>query len=161
MAGKKIAEYIHQSESIFNGTPWYGAPMTEILKKISPAMAFKTPFRKAHSIAQLVAHVVYWRQSLIRRLEGDWEYRGSMQSEDNWPANAKLKRTGWKSILASLNESQQRLVSLLDKQSDTLLRKKYSEKSTYRDVVVGIIQHDLYHLGQIAYLKSLFEKKGR
>jgi len=53
-----------------------------------------------------------------------------------------------------LDESQEKLVTLLKKQDDSMLDQAYSEKATYRDLIEGIFQHDLYHLGQIAYIKS-------
>jgi len=64
---------------------------------------------------------------------------------------------GWKSLRSSLDSSQSQLLSLLSKQKDTLLKKKYSEKATYAELINGILQHDLYHTGQIAYLKSIYQ----
>jgi uncharacterized damage-inducible protein DinB len=159
MPNKKITAFAHAFTTIYDGNPWYGESMSAILNKVTPSSAFRQAGKGAHTIAQLVAHIVYWRQSLIKRLEGDLLYRSSMKSDDNWPANTRLKRLGWKNLRRSLHESQQKLVRLLHNQSDTLLKKKYSEKATYHDLINGILQHDLYHLGQVAYLASLFTKK--
>ena len=56
----------------------------------------------------------------------------------------------------SLAESQAQLLTLLAKQKDSILKKKYSDKATFQDLINGILQHDLYHTGQIAYLKSIY-----
>ncbi|MBL7860910.1 MAG: DinB family protein [Cyclobacteriaceae bacterium] len=155
MANKQVQELVKQFETMFQGSPWYGSSIEEILEEIDEKVAFWTPTPKAHSIAQLVWHMVYWCQSLIKRLEGDLTYKGSMKSEDNWSTESKLKALGWSTILKLLHESQNRLLELLTKQPDSLLDKIYIEKATHRDLIQGILQHDLYHAGQIAYLKSI------
>jgi len=59
----------------------------------------------------------------------------------------------------SLHESQALLLSVLTKQKDSIMNKKYSDKASYLDLINGILQHDLYHTGQIAYLKSIYRNK--
>ncbi len=78
-----------------------------------------------------------------------------MKSEDNWKSNDQLKRMGWKALKKNLEESQTHLLSLLAKQKDVILKKKYSDTATFQDLITGILQHDLYHTGQTAYLKSI------
>jgi uncharacterized damage-inducible protein DinB len=155
----KISQYAAQFGALYNGEPWYGNPMCRILENITPAKAFWQPTHDAHSIAQIISHMIYWRQSLIKRLEGDLEYKSSMKSEDNWKSNERLKKTGWKSLQKSLDESQVLLLSLLIRQKDALLKKKYRHEATFQDLINGILQHDLYHTGQIAYLKSIYTNK--
>lgn len=155
MGNKQIAEFVSQFKSIYEGEPWFGNSMQEILKDVTDEAAFYKSNKDAHSLAQIVWHMVYWRQSLIKRLAGDITYKGSMKSEDNWSTETKLNALGWPAIRQLLHTSQQQVVELLEKQSDKLLDEAYSEKASYRELITGIIQHDLYHLGQVAYLKSL------
>lgn len=155
----KLNLYAAQFAAMYNGLPWYGDSICQILENVTPAKAYWQPTRDAHSIAQLVSHMIYWRQTLIKRLDGDMEYKPSMKSEDNWKSNELLKKVGWKSLRKSLDQSQTKLLNLLAKQNDTLLKKKYSEKASFLDLINGILQHDLYHTGQIAYLKSIYRKK--
>ncbi len=154
----RLNQYVLQFEAIYNGQPWYGNSICEILTSVTPAKAYWQPTKEAHTIAQIVSHMIYWRQALIKRLEGDREYKPSMKSEDNWKSNAQLKKAGWKSLLKTLDASQAQLLSLLAKEKDALLKKKYSDKATFHDLINGILQHDLYHTGQIAYLKSSYRK---
>jgi uncharacterized damage-inducible protein DinB len=155
----KLNFYIAQFAAMYDGQPWYGDSICQVLKSISPAKSYRQPTQGAHSIAQLVSHMVYWRLALIKRLEGDTDYKPSMKSEDNWKSYVQLKKMGWKNLKKSLEESQTKLLSLLSKQKDNLLKKKYSEKATFFDLINGILQHDLYHTGQIAYLKSIYHQK--
>lgn len=156
---KKIQELVGQFSKTYNESPWYGDSMLRIINQVSDEAAFWQPNKNAHSIAQLVWHMVYWRQALIKRLEGDVDYKPSMKSEDNWSNDEKLKTINWKSIKELLAESQEKLINLLNKQDDLLLDKAYTEKATYEELITGIFQHDLYHLGQIAYLKSINSSK--
>lgn len=159
MATRKISNYLKQFSAIYEGKPWYGRPMKQICDGISGTIAFKQPTKNAHSIAQLLAHIIYWRMPLIKNLEGDHNYVPSMESEENWKSLNKLKRFGWKNILKEFYQSQDRLIAVLSSQNDSLLKSKYSEKYTYQQLIDGILQHDLYHIGQIAYLKSIYLKK--
>lgn len=156
---EQIAELTSQVEEYYNQKPWYGNSLLKILEDVSETDAFRQPSKDAHSIAELVSHLIYWRMALIKRLEGNLEYKPSMKSEENWQPLEKLTAEGWAALKGRLNDSQDALVSLLKEEDDTLLEKVYSEKATFRKLIVGVIQHDIYHTGQVAYVKSLLAKK--
>lgn len=156
---KKIQELVGQFTRVYSESPWYGDSILGIINQVTDEAAFWQPSKNAHSIAQIVWHMIYWRLALIKRLEGDVAYKPSMKSEDNWSNDVKLKTISWKSIKGLLGESQEKIIALLNKQDDSLLDKAYSENATYEDLISGIFQHDLYHLGQIAYLKSIHSGK--
>ncbi len=82
-----------------------------------------------------------------------------MKSEDNWRTNKDLKLIGWKKLLDQFEEAQNKIVTLLAKQDDSFLEKPYKKAVTMHDLIKGIIQHDIYHLGQIAYVKSINKKR--
>lgn len=154
-----MKQYAHQFTTIYDGQPWYGDSISKVLLDITPAKAFWQPSNNAHSIAQILSHIIYWRQKLIKKLEGDIEYQASVKSDDNWKSNERLKKDGWKSLRKLFGESQTQLITQLKKQKETLLKEKYSDNVTFQDLINGILQHDLYHLGQIAYLKNIYIKK--
>lgn len=155
----QITILVNQFETIYNGEPWYGSSIAKILEDITEENAFWEPTEGAHSIAQLMSQIIYWRQSLIKKLENDLEYKASMKSEDNWKTTENLKLLGWKNILSQFKESQNKIVTLLSKEDNSFLDKPYSAKATMHELIKGIIQHDIYHLGQIAYVKSINKKR--
>lgn len=155
----KVSQFVAQFSTNYDGHPWYGDSICQILQSITPAKAFWQPTKDTHSIAQITSHMIYWRQTLIKRLDGDLEYKPSMKSDENWKSNDQLKKIGWQSLKKSLDNSQVQLLSLLSTQKDSILKKKYSEKTTFEELINGLLQHDLYHTGQIAYLKSIYRKK--
>jgi len=101
--------------------------------------------------------MTYWRQALIKKLEGDLDYKASMESEDNWSRPEKISSLGWSKILEQFQESQEKVVELLKQQDNSFLEKLYYKAVTYREILTGILQHDIYHLGQIAYIKSIYK----
>lgn len=155
----QVSHYVAQFNAMYDGEPWYGHSIGKLLGSVTPAKAFWQPHVSSHSIAQIVSHMIYWRQALIKRLDGDLNYKPSMQSEENWKSTEQLKKEGWKSLKKSLDQSQAQLLHLLKKQKDAILIKKYSDKATFQDLINGILQHDLYHTGQIAYIKSIYTNK--
>lgn len=154
---KQVTEIANQFATTYEGEPWYGSSISKILSDVTETVALWKPTEDSHSIAQLVWHITYWRQTLIKRLEGDLTYKSSMESEDNWSSHAKIKSVGWKKVVENFQESQRKLVSLLKEQDDSFLEKHYFKKVTYHEIIAGIQQHDIYHLGQIAYIKSIYK----
>jgi uncharacterized damage-inducible protein DinB len=151
----QIKDLVSQFETIYNGEPWYGNSISKILEEVTEDSAFWQSTAGTHSIAQLVWHMIYWRESLIKKLENNLEYKSSMKSEDNWRTNENLKLLGWKKLLSQFEESQNKIFNLLQKENDSFLEKPYSKTATMHELIKGIIQHDIYHLGQIAYIKSI------
>jgi uncharacterized damage-inducible protein DinB len=159
MATKSTAYYISRFNEIYDGDAWLGENLVTKLNDISDANAFRRPLKEVHCVAELVAHIIYWRQSIIKHLEGDTAYAGSIKSKENWPGVETLQKAGWDVLYSKLVESQQTIVSLLAKQTATFLSTEYAPGSTYEYLIAGIIDHDVYHLGQIGLVKKIIGNK--
>lgn len=146
----RIQEYTYRFQSVYDGEPWFGESIQAKLARIHADDAFKRPLPGLHSVAELVSHMVYWRQSLTKRLEGEVTYTGSMKSDDNWIPIDKLKRSGWEHLLERLAASQQVIASKLPQQPESFLTSEYRHGVTMDQLIGGIIDHDIYHLGQLA-----------
>lgn len=57
----------NQFATLYNGEPWYGNSIARILENIPEESAFWKPTEGAHAIAQIVWHMIYWRQSLVKK----------------------------------------------------------------------------------------------
>ncbi len=153
----KINYYVNRFNEIYNGSPWYGETVNAKLKNVSEENAFVQPLGNVHSVAEIVSHMTYWRQALISRLEGDKSFSPSVESDDNWRNVEKLKTAGWRKIIADFDHTQNKITSLLPKQLDKFLEEEYSKGSTYEYLIQGIIDHDIYHLGQVGLVKKLIK----
>lgn len=154
MSNTRILRYADHFREIFNGSPWYGDNIVTKVDGLTDDTAFARPIQGMHSVAEVVAHMIYWRQSLIGRLQDDSGFRASVDSEDNWKDLARLKKEGWDAVRNALVGSQETLVGLLSQQSDDILERAYSDGSTYDYLIRGVMYHDVYHLGQIGLIRK-------
>jgi uncharacterized damage-inducible protein DinB len=55
-----------------------------------------------------------------------------------------------------LAKTQQQLMSVLEEFNDSILRERVSErKYNFKVLLYGLVQHEAYHAGQIAYAMKL------
>lgn len=151
----EILNLIRQLESSYNGRPWYGESLLQKLEGIGPKEAFAVPVTGVHSVAQITAHILVWRRVLAERLKGEPGFKVEIDSAADWPSTAALQEKGWSRILAELADNQRELISLLSSAPDDLPETVFSGSSTYRELIEGILQHDVYHIGQIGLVLSI------
>lgn len=136
----------------FEGDAWHGPSVKAVLSDITVDIAANR-LPGSHNIIELVRHMVIWRQFVIARLKGDEAY--DVLADDNWTHVSELQAFAWLEATEKLDNSQQRLVTLLDQFPDERLSEAVANRPyDYYCLLHGIIQHDLYHLGQIALLKK-------
>ncbi|HRI60209.1 MAG TPA: DinB family protein [Saprospiraceae bacterium] len=133
--------------------------MLHKLELIGPEAAFATPVPGVHSVAQLTAHILIWRHALAERLKGNSDFKVEIDSETDWQPQPTLQAKGWDTILSELAENQRELIALLSAETDELLARTFDGKHTFRSLLEGIIQHDIYHTGQIGLVISLMKEE--
>lgn len=151
--------YINNFTLLYEKGAWFGDTYMEKLADVTEKEAFTQPVKDVHSIAELVAHVIYWRTPLIKKLRGETDYTASVDSPDNWIPLDKLKTRGWKNILKDFAESQKELLALLKGAKPEFFNGEYSPGNSWDYVTDGIVQHDIYHLGQLALVKKIIRMK--
>jgi len=152
---REIDRILDQMDRAFSGDAWHGPSLVSLLDGVSAEDASKHAVSGAHSIWELVHHMGAWNSIVQHRLQGETV---EVTTERDWPPVWEVSEAAWKRALENLAESHNRLrnvvASLRDDQLD-LVDQKTSGPDTARYVVLhGIIQHDLYHAGQIAILKK-------
>jgi len=120
----------------------------EVLDGVDHHLANERPIAGAHSIAELVPHVTTWMDAVRRRLGGDWSI---VSDEDNFPSPATTAEA-WSQAVAQLREATEALERALEQDVD-LDRLEPDGRFTVLQLVVGAVQHNLYHAGQIAILR--------
>lgn len=153
MPKTEIRKFIRSLKSVYSGGPWYGDSILNKVRDISSEQAFNRPLPQAHTIAELVAHMINWRKLLAKRLQGDDAFFVTQKTSFDWQLIDPSPATAWKSLLKALDDNQQQILAELEKADDAFLNRKVAKrKYSYRVLVNGIIQHDIYHLGQIVLL---------
>lgn len=142
---QRISELLR---STFDGEAWYGPSVMSVLKDISPEQVFNK-IGESNSIIELVEHMTAWRNFTIKKLQGDVSF-DIKTDEMNFPQSKD-----WNKSLEGLKESQHKLLGLLeDLPDERLVAFVEGRKYSFQVLLHGIIQHDIYHLGQIQLIKK-------
>ena len=108
-----------------------------------------------HSIAEIITHMMAWRQFVIEKLNGNAEYE-VWETDLDWVKISSLDNAGWENILTQLADNQTILIETINKKAEELLDVKVdSRQYNFRLILAGIIQHDIYHIGQISIIRKL------
>ncbi|MEK7830607.1 MAG: DinB family protein [Acidobacteriota bacterium] len=142
-----------QLKRAYQGEAWHGPSLRELLEGVTAQQAAAKPIPSAHSIWELVNHIIAWEQIARLRLEGDPVKNPS--DEMNFPPVNDTSETAWQAALQSLAIGNQALRDSIRKIDDAKLEEIVPEASySNYGLLHGVIQHDLYHAGQIALLKK-------
>lgn len=140
----------------FQGPAWHGPSLRELLEGVTAEQALAHPIPGAHTIWELVNHVIAWEQISKRRLEGD--SANDVPDEVNFPPVADTGEHAWQTTLESLAASNQSLRESIKRIDDVKLEEMAAGQNYSNYAMLhGVIQHDLYHAGQIALLKKAIQ----
>lgn len=157
MTIKEITASLHE---VFEGNPWFGKSLSTYLQEIEANM-LNFSIEQTNSIGQILDHMILWREFVMDQLrdletvEPDDLSSGEsyIQSQDWY--DKKYKSSDKNILFAKIRASQKTLISLLNDTSDAMLSKLVPGKTyTFEHMLQGIIQHDIYHLGQLFLLIS-------
>ncbi len=151
-----IDNLIEQFHEIYNGSPWLEETIFKKLDGLDETTAFEKPLPNLHSVAEIISHLVVWRNEITNRLLGQ-ERKIKMASPENWLSNENLKITGWAKLRENFNQSQDRILGLLNEKEDSFLEEPFVDRN-FKYLVEGLIHHDIYHLGQIGIVIKLLHE---
>jgi uncharacterized damage-inducible protein DinB len=105
----EVARIVRQLEKAFDAQPWYGPSIISTLKEVDESIVHKHA-GQAHSIIELVLHMISWRRFVIKRLAGESAYEVS--DALNFP-NPSTAKGSWTKAVNELIEIQKELVSAM------------------------------------------------
>ena len=151
---REMVQLQDQLIDAYQGEPWFGRNARQLLGDVDKEAAF-VKLNGQHSIVELVWHMITWREFTINCLEKSSEYDLKHFENLDWRKLDHDDKSLWKQGLDILDATQNRLINVLQQQDDAILEQNVSERAyNYRKLINGIIQHDVYHLGQIAYINK-------
>lgn len=147
---ERIADLLTRA---FEGDAFHGPAIREILEGITAQQAKRRPISNAHTIWELVDHIAGWQEEITHRLKG--RPASVLPPEQNFPVHTDESEKAWKQSIDRLEESYRRLAATIKEFPESRLGEVVNgRKYTFYVLMHGIVQHDLYHAGQIALLKK-------
>ena len=148
----EVRRILDQMDRAFSGDAWHGPPLMHLLDGISAEDASRHAVPGAHSVWELVHHIGAWNSIVQHRLQGETV---DVSPERDWPPVWEVSEPAWKRALESVVESRARLRQVVAAQREDQLDQKIGATDVSRyQILHGVIQHDLYHAGQIALLRK-------
>jgi uncharacterized damage-inducible protein DinB len=153
----ETARIADQLRRAFQGDAWHGDSLLEILDGVTAAQAAARPLKHAHTIWELVLHITAWDSAVLRRLAGA---AVDLSDEQNFPSVMDPSENAWRRTIEQARKVHNELVQAVEAFPDERLAEKVPGKKSEPDwydfyyMLHGVVQHELYHAGQIALLKK-------
>lgn len=149
----EVERIVDQYERALDGGAWHGDSVWEILQGVRWEHAFRRLSPATHTIWELVMHMAFWETEVNRRLR---KLQPQAEDELNFPAMPEPTKDNWERALETLRRSNTDFRNCLMELEDSQLEEALSApKKTVYVEVHGVIQHHLYHAGQIALLEKI------
>ena len=145
---ERIADLL---KAFYEGECWIGLNFKQALQGVDfvKAAQKKEPFN--NSIWQLINHLIYWRKTVIIRLQG---VLGNPPMNDFYQPK-ELSQKVWEETIGHFKEVNEALIQAIEVFADDRLDQPSPMKGqTFHDLLIGCMQHDAYHLGQVVMLKK-------
>ena len=148
---------VDQLRRAWDGEPFHGPAVGPLLAGVPTGAAFARPLKGVHSIAEIARHIGTWEDIVRRRLSG--EVIDTVPDEEDWPGPGDTTPQGWDASRRELDERHARLEGAVAALPEARLGDAVAARDyDVRYMLQGILQHTLYHAGQIALLKKAAEE---
>jgi uncharacterized damage-inducible protein DinB len=138
----RVETLLDELNDAYDGEPWYGDSLRQTLGGIEESRVHERP-----RIAELLAHITSWIEVTNRRLDGE-VFEVTQDVNFRTPA-------AWADDLARLDAAHKSLLARVAKLTDADLDGKMPGKPHSIEFGVrGVVQHNIYHQGQIALLRK-------
>jgi uncharacterized damage-inducible protein DinB len=155
----KREEYIDELNSTFSGKPWHGKSLLKQLEDVDSEIVAFRPSPGNHNIAEIVKHIVLWREFVIEKLKGNEAFNLEFGSPDEWPSINFCSNKEFKKMKEDLVQSQDKLVLEIKNFKTETNESVPGRNYPFSSMLSGIIYHDVYHAGQIGLIKSIFKRQ--
>ena len=149
----EVARIGSQLKRATEGGAWHGPALLELLADVSAEQAAARPVAGAHSIWELALHIAAWLDVARARIERNAPVR--LSAEGDWPPVADAGEAAWLAARDRLERSHRALLGTVASLDDARLDEVIAGTTqTVYFLLHGVVQHTLYHAGQIAVLKK-------
>ncbi len=135
-----------------HGDCWVGVNFKTALQGLNAETAGKVNIENSNSIWMLIGHVIYWRTAVVNRLNGTLD----APTFHDFALPEAFTDENWKQLLKDFESTYHLLTNAIKHFNEKKLYDPSPVKEqTYYDLMMGCLQHDAYHLGQLMLLKKI------
>jgi uncharacterized damage-inducible protein DinB len=133
---------------------WHGPSLAELLARISPELATTRPVAGSHSIAELLQHLLLWNERI--RNTSDSNALPPWEPEKDW-AEPPIP---WKELVSRWSQSRELLEEKIRNfPIENLAKQVPGRNYPYETLFQGVVEHTIYHSGQIAMVLSMLQSR--
>ena len=152
---KELARLVRQAVT---GPMWHGPSIAEALGGINYVAANSRSVAGAHSIWEIALHIASWADIARTRL-GEQIMRDPVRSKD-WPPVPAPSPATWRQAVEQIGSAYDALATHLEwMKPEDLQRIVPGRDYTVETMIRGVIEHGVYHAGQVAILKKALVKR--
>ena len=149
-AAARLANHIKRTVT---GPMWHGGALDQVLEGVTHDQAAARPIADAHTIWEIVLHVIAWAEIARARLRGE-RIADALPLED-WPPVTSTTDADWAIVLQRLSDSHRALAQDVRHLDEAAIDAPIQGlEYTASNLLHGVIEHGTYHGGQIALLKK-------
>lgn len=147
----RIADQLRRA---FRGEAWHGPSLLDLLAEVSPEQARARPMPSVHSIWELVLHIDVYVRAGFEVTQGT-PMPKIYGTEKDWLVLGDDSAVAWFDAQDSFFQNAEKLATAIERLEDAKLQDTVPGRSyDFYYLFHGIVQHSLYHGGQIALLKK-------
>ncbi len=138
----------------YEGQAWHGPSLKAVVDGVSAAEAVQQPGHGVHSIVEFTHHAAYWMMLVRKWISG---VDAAPDQETSWGSSESTPEVAWQAAKDSLAREYESLKTAIDAFPGEKLGTVAHPESglTFYTLFHGIIDHNIYHAGQISLLKKL------
>jgi uncharacterized damage-inducible protein DinB len=137
---------LFENEYSYSKDDWY-APVKLVLGGLKAEQAaWKSEGQNINSIWEIAAHLLYYKERLVQRLQGETPEYAS-KNEDTFIYEGGTQ-ADWDALVSRMDQVNQQFYQLLQKVED-------AENHPLLKHISGVIRHDAHHAGQIIINRKL------
>ena len=148
---KEIERIVDQLDRAWRGPAWHGPSVQESLEGVDAAAAARKPIAGGHTIWELAEHIAVWEDVVARRIGGE---KVQPEGDLDWPPVRETGDAAWQRTRDRMAATHDRLRAAIASFPDARLDEERPGAGTWYVLFHGIVQHDLYHAGQIGLLRK-------
>jgi uncharacterized damage-inducible protein DinB len=151
---EELNSIITRMKDTFDGAPWYGKAVMKVLQEVDPSKVYIKPNDNSHSLIELLYHMLTWENFTLEQLQESDKLNPEAYQLLDWRETNPEIHT-WNTGIAELTAAHNKIIELLENASESVLNRSVRFRDyDMRYLLKGLIEHNIYHAGQIAYLQK-------